>query len=80
LGLSIRYRPDELPYFWQWRMVGEGTYVMGLEPANCHLLGRAEERRADRLPLLAAGERRIHHLEISVLTSLEEIEKISLEL
>ena len=53
----IRYRPDELPYFWQWRMVGEGAYVMGLEPANCPLMGRGEARRQGRLPMLAAGKR-----------------------
>jgi hypothetical protein len=79
LGLCVRYRPDQLPYFWQWRMVGEGTYVMGLEPANCHAMGRGEERRLGRLPLLDAGERRTHQLEITVLTSLEEIEQISKE-
>jgi hypothetical protein len=77
IGLAVRYRPDELPYFWQWRMVGEGTYVMGLEPANCHVLGRGEERRQGRLPILAAGETRSHHLEISALTSLEEIEQVA---
>ncbi|NJN94652.1 MAG: aldose 1-epimerase family protein [Anaerolineales bacterium] len=68
LGLSVRYRPDELPYFWQWRMVGEGAYVMGLEPANCSVMGRGEERRQGHLPLLAAGEQKTHHLEIEVLT------------
>ena len=68
LGLSVRYRPEELPYFWQWRMVGEGTYVMGLEPANCQVLGRAEGRRQGRLPILAPGEQKTHQLEIGVLT------------
>ncbi len=75
IGLSVRYRPDELPYFWQWRMVGQGTYVMGLEPANCHVMGRGEERRQGRLPMLNPGETRVHHLEIGVLTSLDEIER-----
>lgn len=76
-GLAVRYRPDELPYFWQWRMVGEGAYVMGLEPANCHVLGRGEERRRGRLPMLKAGERRTHHLEISAVTSAAEIEQLT---
>ncbi|NWF70035.1 MAG: aldose 1-epimerase family protein [Chloroflexi bacterium] len=77
IGLCVRYRPDELPYFWQWRMVGQGAYVMGLEPANCHVMGRAEERRQGRLPMLAAGALLTHHLEISVLTSAEEIQNIA---
>lgn len=77
IGLCVRYRPDELPYYWQWRMVGEGTYVMGLEPANCHVMGRGEERRQGRLPMLEAGETRTHHLEISVLSSIAEIEQVA---
>jgi len=77
IGLKVRYQPEELPYFWQWRMVGQGTYVMGLEPANCHLMGRGEERKQGRLPMLAAGETRTHHLEIGVLTSVSEIEAIA---
>jgi hypothetical protein len=68
IGLQVRYRAAELPYFWQWRMVGEGAYVMGLEPANCHVMGRGEERRQGRLPMLGAGEKRTHQLEISVIT------------
>ncbi len=77
LGLCLRYRPDELPYFWQWRMLGEGVYVMGLEPANCSIMGRAEQRRQGRLPMLEAGQARTHHLEISVLTSIKDIEAIA---
>src|SRR5439155_6787351 len=48
LALGIHYRAAELPRFWQWRMLGEGNYVMGLEPSNCGQRGRAAE--------LAAGE------------------------
>lgn len=77
IGLHVCYRPEELPYFWQWRMVGEGTYVMGLEPANCHVMGRGEERRQNRLPMLAAGESVTHHLQIEVLTSNTAIEQIA---
>jgi hypothetical protein len=69
IGLKVRYHAAELPYFWQWRMVGEGTYVMGLEPANCHVMGRGEERRQGRLPFLEAGEKRTHQLELSVVTT-----------
>jgi hypothetical protein len=68
IGLEVRYHAEELPYFWQWRMLGEGSYVMGLEPANCSVMGRGEERRYGRLPMLEPGEVRVHQLEISVLS------------
>jgi hypothetical protein len=77
IGLHIRYHAAELPYFWQWRMVGEGNYVMGLEPANCHVMGRGEERRQGRLPMMEPGEVRTHRLELSVLATPEDFEKLS---
>ncbi len=33
-------------------------YLTGLEPANCGILGRAEERAAGSLDYLEPGERR----------------------
>lgn len=76
IGLQVRYRAAELPYFWQWRMLGEGSYVMGLEPANCHVMGRGEERRQGRLPMMEPGEVRTHQLEIRVLAGPEEIAQV----
>lgn len=76
LGVAIRFRPTQLDYLWQWRQVGEGTYVMGLEPGNSHVMGRSEERRLGRLPFLEAGGQRIHHLELEVLVGQEDIDRV----
>ena len=79
LGLAIRFRPYELGYLWQWRQVGEGAYVMGLEPGNSHVMGRGEERRQGRLPFLEAGGELHHHLQLEVLTGQEDIERVEKE-
>jgi hypothetical protein len=47
--------------------MGYGTYVLGLEPANCHVEGRASERASGRLQHLQPGEIRAYRLEIGVL-------------
>src|SRR5205807_2622297 len=65
-GVYVTYNQRELPYFIQWKMMGEGTYVCGLEPANALVLGRDVERREHRLQFLEPGERREYHLEIGV--------------
>lgn len=57
-GLTIRFDPNELPCFTQWKMMGRSEYVMGLEPGNCYPEGRSEERRQKRLQFLAPGEER----------------------
>jgi len=66
LGVYLLYRHDELPFFTQWKMLGEGSYVVGLEPANCSVLGRAVARERGELVLLQPGEKRHYGLEIGV--------------
>jgi hypothetical protein len=67
LGLFVQYRQKELPRFIQWKMVGEGTYVLGLEPANCSVQGRAKERERGTLQFLDPGEKREMFLRIGIL-------------
>ena len=64
LEVSIKYRRSEYPILVQWKMMGEGLYVVGLEPANCHVEGRCAERERGTLQILQPGEVRIYHLEI----------------
>ena len=39
-GIKISYDTSELKYFTEWKMMGEGDYVLGLEPGNCLPDGR----------------------------------------
>lgn len=58
IGVSLTYDRRQLPRLWQWRMLGEGLYVTGLEPANCGLLGRvAEAASGDPVPLEPGASR-----------------------
>jgi hypothetical protein len=47
-------------------MPGQGVYVLGIEPANCHVGGRCRERELGTLEMLAPGEQRVYNLEISI--------------
>ncbi len=73
LGVYLRFLPDELPLLIEWKMMGEGTYVCGLEPGTNEAGGRAAERAAGRLRYLAPGESQRYHLEIGVLPSVAAI-------
>lgn len=79
-GLVVRYRQAELPQFWQWKMMGEGVYVVGLEPNNGHWLGRAAAREAGLLAELEAGETRQFRVEIGALTDAETIAAVEREI
>lgn len=70
IGLSLRwsYRTEELPFLMEWKMMGEGEYVVGIEPANCNgLAGRKAIREQGLLPVLKPGENRNYHLELDVI-------------
>ncbi len=63
VGVELTLR-SSLPRLWQWVDPASGTYALGIEPANCSVLGRAHDRAEGRLPELAPGEERISRLEI----------------
>lgn len=71
-GFYVKYNINELPKFTQWKMNGTREYVVGLEPANCWVEGRAKERNRG-LQFLDPGEVRSYRLEIGALTNAQEV-------
>jgi hypothetical protein len=68
IGLRWSYQTANLPYLMEWKMMGEGAYVVGIEPANCNGLGgRAATRERGQLPVLEPGENRNYHMEVEVM-------------
>ncbi len=76
LGLYIRFSIGTLPYLNEWKMLGEGDYVLGIEPVNTIILNRSELRKSGRLPLIEPGEVREMEVEIGVLEGGDEIDAI----
>ncbi|NLX11282.1 MAG: aldose 1-epimerase family protein [Chloroflexi bacterium] len=68
LGLSayVRFRTAELPCLIEWKMMGAGEYVCGLEPGSAWVSGRPAAREAGQVKVLQAGERVSYDLEIGV--------------
>lgn len=64
--LSLRWPAGALPRLHHWVHPSPGIYALGLEPANCSVLGRAADRAQGRLPVLAVGETRTTELEVRV--------------
>ena len=68
LGLRLSFDQTTLPYLAEWKMMGEGLYVLAIQPMNCNVWGgRAEVRKQNALPYLKAGESRSYEMEIEVL-------------
>jgi hypothetical protein len=68
MGFEVRFRPDDLPAVFSWRMLAEKTYVMAVEPANCPTIeGRIAARDRGTLPFLEPGESRSYELRFAVI-------------
>ena len=76
IGVYIHYSKDQLKNLVQWKMLGQGVYVLGIEPANCHVEGRAREREKGTLEFLPPGGKRNFYLELGVLESSSELREI----
>ena len=57
LGLRLTIESD-LPRLWQWVDPAANVYALGVEPANCSVLGRAHDRAQGELPFLGPTEER----------------------
>ena len=74
VGVYVRFRRDALHRFTEWKMMGEGTYVVGMEPGNALPVGRARERAWGTLQYIEPQETRVFQLEIGVIAG-KEIEE-----
>jgi hypothetical protein len=66
IGVYVKYRKTALNRFIEWKMMGEGTYVVGMEPANCLVQGRAKGRARGTLQFIGV---------LSGKTEIEEFER-----
>lgn len=55
-SMTLSWSGETLPVLAQWRCMAAGDYVLGLEPTNCYIMGRAKERENGTLKVLGAFE------------------------
>ena len=75
LGLRISWNVKNLPYFMQWKSIASGDYVLGLEPANASVFGRAFHEKEGSVHYLAPFATEKNVLTFTLLDTPEEIEE-----
>lgn len=55
-AVTIRFNIKQLPYVTQWKMMGNGEYVLGIEPCNIPCKSRNVLRQENILPFLQPEE------------------------
>jgi Domain of unknown function (DUF4432) len=74
IGAYLVFDPGQLPHHFLWRMLGEGTYVVGMEPGTNRAAGRLDARARGELIELDPGDRRDYDLELGALDGAAEID------
>jgi hypothetical protein len=77
LGAYQVFRRDQLPFHFVWRMLGEGTFVVGIEPSTNRPAGRLDARDRGELIELEPGETRLYELELGALDGEAQIERFA---
>jgi galactose mutarotase-like enzyme len=68
LGVSVKisFNIRQLPYVNQWKMMGHGEYVLGIEPSNVLCKSRNILREENSLPMLKPGESTTNNIDIEI--------------
>ncbi len=74
IGAYEIFNREQLPVHFVWRMLGEGSYVVGIEPSTNRPAGRMDARERGELIVLQPGERRVYDVEFGVLSGAGEID------
>ncbi|KPK47860.1 MAG: hypothetical protein AMK72_07815 [Planctomycetes bacterium SM23_25] len=72
-GVSVAWTLDTLPQMAEWKMMGQGTYVVGVEPMNCPFPPREALRKKGLMPELEPGQSFETAVTISVHLGAEEL-------
>jgi hypothetical protein len=67
--VKVSWHKKDLPFLTEWKMTGEGEYVLGLEPGNCQPIGRKQAIENKSLEMLD----RLNEKEVSIEIDVENI-------
>jgi len=73
IGIYVNYNKKNLPILVQWKSMMSGDYAFGIEPANCHVSGRLNEKQTGKLITIKPSEKLLFDVEIGVLEGEKEI-------
>jgi len=76
LGVALHFNKKQLFNFTQWKQMGQGEYVLGMEPCNCYVGGRFDPRNQNVQEYLKPGESKNFDIEIEILSGANDIQAI----
>ena len=76
MGITFHFNRKQLFNLTQWKQMGEGEYVTGIEPCNCYVGGRLDPRNQDIMEYLEPGESKNVDIELEFVAGLHDIQAL----
>lgn len=73
MGIAIDIDTTTLDHFVQWKMMGKGDYVTGLEPCNCTIDGVEDAYNNGQIKFLEPDEEVHYHLTVRIIDGKENL-------
>jgi len=74
LGLTMKYKKQQLPALTNWQHWGPGEYVCALEPGTNPPIGQNKAKEQNTLIMLEPGQSRLYQIDFQVLTCSDSIQ------
>ena len=75
IGVSCEYDGELLNRFIEWKSIGSGEYVLGMEPANAWVTGRAAVRNSGELKMLPPQAKEKHRFLLRFLDGKKQLDE-----
>jgi len=75
-GVYLSFHKSQLPCFTEWKHMGEGEYIVGMEPGTNPPIGRPAARKSGELTLLKPGEQRIFDIELGIVDGRDALDEL----
>lgn len=76
IGLAIEFNALALDHFVQWKMLGKGDYVMGLEPCNGPVDGVEDAYQRNKMKFLKPQQEVSYDITFQILDGLQDLESL----
>lgn len=76
VAISLSFNKTQFPVFTQWKQMGQGEYVVGMEPSNCFVGGRNDPKNAGRLTCLQSFEKKSFDVTVELFSGNDNINKL----
>ncbi len=76
VGCYLSFRKSQLPVFTEWKHMGKGEYIVGMEPCTNPPISRAVARERGELTFLKPGEQRVFDIELGIVDGKDELAEL----